>query len=343
MTNSSRDHYFSMLKAGFTCLASHSDSFVADAFKRYATTGALLELKTKGEPAPKIDETSVLPQRSEVLRLQADLTGGSPPVSRPAAVIASEFLDIMLRRKMVPSALEIELMARALYCEQVDAIRSVEGGRKFVGVAVEPTLSKSYEDARELHFGWDYWHPSRSQSSTYLAKFNVAPSSGKPQDAQLLSAIAKVVGNSLSGEGTLLQTASQIDEMIASVRLKHLKRLSLLKLHSAVFGEETPEFQMPFSLVNKPEVAWALEFEVHGLKSVGTISKVSSGLLSSTNTLVEQFFIDDRDPNCVAKGASFVERHLLVPNEVYLAIQGSSLAANRQIHVLSNGKLAENV
>jgi hypothetical protein len=344
MSASSRESYFSILKAAFGGLSAHSDSFIADAFGRYFATAGLLELKSQGDSAPKIDDVSILPQRNELFRLQADLTGNSPPVSRPAAVIANEFLDIMLRRKMVPSALEIELMARALYCEQVHAMRDAGGGKmKFVGVAVDPTLMKVHDDAREVHFGWDYWHPTQSKSSTYLAKFHVAPSSGRGQDAQFANSLGKLIANSLSAEGTLLATAAQIDEALGSVRLKHLKRLTVVRLQSAVFGQEAPEFAAPFSLIGNPDVAWALEFEVHGLKSVGTISKVSNGLLSSTNTLIEQFYIDDRDPNCAAQGASFVERHLLMPRETYLAMQGTAVVEGRQVHVLSNNQLAENV
>jgi hypothetical protein len=339
----SRGTYFSTLKAAFTALGTHSDPFIASSFNRYGATLSLLDLKSRGDAAPKIDGETGLPVRADLQRLQADVSGASPPVSRPAAAIADDFLDIMLRRKQMPSALEIELMARALYCEQVLSLRESGEKNSIVGVAVDATMTKIFEDAREQHYGWDYFHPNESASKTYFARFMTSPSAVRQGNDQILINLSKIVGNALSASPTLLQVAAQIDEALQALRLKLVKRLELKKLHSALFEAGDSDFSPSFALISDPDEAWALEFEVTGLKSVGTVSKVSNGLLSSSSTMVEQFFVDDRDPLCLEQGASFVERHLLVPHRAYLALQGTKVLEGRQVHVLSNRLLAENV
>lgn len=340
---SGRGAYFAVLKAAFSCLATYSDSFIGDAFRRYLLTVRLLDLKSRGDREAKIDGTTGLFTRNELLRVQADLTGSSPPVSRPAESIASEFLDIILRRKQTPSPLEVELMARALYCEDVLSLRNCVDKAQCVGVSVDATLTRRSHENRQIEYGWDFWHPANGNSSIYRAWFAIPSQLENAQDAALRGMLVKTVGNCLSHEDRMLQAAVQIDENSPSARLKLMKRLKLIKLHQSLAGHSASPISDRLAGLDDPKDNWALEFEVHGLKSIGTTTRISTGLISSTSTVVEQFYIDERNEDCVANAASFVEKHILLPHGAYSALQGLPEMSGRQVHVLVNGSLAENI
>lgn len=342
------DAYFGLLKLACDGLAGHSDSFVADAFARYRNTFGLLDLKSRGEGAIRADARTKLPMRNDVFRMQADLTGASPPVTKPAGDMAEEFIDIMLRRKQVPSALEIELMARSLYAEQVLAMRSSGERSSFVGATVEQTLARKSNDNWGSRFGWDHWDLDSGESATFEACFAGDAAGGRQSESQVISSLLKITSNAAlktpDGEHqSLLRAAVELDETIQNARIKLLRRLVLSKLHTPLLSGDQDDLATRLNEVCGQEDAWALEFEVHALKSVGTVARVNSGLLSSSSSMVEQFYVDERDVSCKLLGCSYIERHLLLPHCAYAAISDLPSTKGKLIHVLADGVLTENV
>ena len=277
--------------------------------------------------------------------------------------IREEMVDFILRHKAMPTALQ-KTMAERLYLEDV------REGQIFSPFVLPRTVKVSVNPKTRRPFylvPWGVFDGAANLPLVYMATIEdssdgivrqLVADDGTlnervhvplPVEGLLNPALAhrfddfaeKNSAYSLS----LATIAGNLDKDFEELHPKQLRRVVLGPFYAAGITEHGSTVNEVLAKVRRQENAWLLTWTVQEIYSQAE-RPGRKGLFSSQPPR-EEFYINTDDLEAARTGVSGYEKHALIPHEAYQALyaagEAQKIFQGYKVHVLSNGKVIDDV
>lgn len=281
----------------------------------------------------KIDVTdSGFVHFSTMIELAAEAASRGEQLAGIPAVdeLKRRMLERIVDHGVHPRELQVELMRR-LYLESLDA-------QKVFGAFVPGKLQRLSDSGDENRYFWSFATYDRALNRPFfhLLYFHCESAGGLVEDSEAFRELVSVARSSALGRAGPLAFASRLDAGIASISPRIVRRL-------VVGPYWAPHFTKTDDAIGRllegddERLPFALRVEAETLLSERE-TRVGAGWFSKGRR--RQIFWIPNDPALSARGASRVERWLLVPDWLAPRVEGAAALEGHRCVPIAAGAAA---